>query len=478
MKKKSSILFVALLFASIFPFSSNAGSKQLFEDVPPTKHFAEAVNNLAERTIIGGYPDGTFKPGNSITRGQAAAIIAKIIKLDMKNIKNPGFKDVSTENGYYNAIAAMAQEGIIGGYSDGRYGPNDPITRGQMASILVKAFDLPRQYDKSPFKDVKWNWGSSHSENILIIHKLGITTGTTSNTFSPNLSITRGQAAKMIKATELAKPSNVVTLSAGDFGWSQFFVMEAEVNPGLFDFILVRGKKGYQDDKIQLIPKKEGIGTFILSDWHFSETRKSLKYYVHVKKENGELKLTLEESSDFLPSPMKLDIADKEVVQNISLSTMEGTKLFEDVAFKTCDRIHVCIDIDKPGQYIATVRFASGKESRYGIEATLKNTHFYYEGKSLREGLFATYNQGTTDDIGKHKIVTKGYEEIAVITRDTSTNLFTARLTGKKTGTIIIQYKNPIVKDFYWQSGLRIEVTRIGSIWNISLVSDGFYTDL
>ena len=154
MKKKIISIFGALLLASSLPLSGNAASKQLFEDVPPTKHFAEAVNDLAERNIIGGYPDGTFKPGNSITRGQAAAIIAKMIKLDTKNVKNPGFKDVSTANGSYNAIAAMAQEGIIGGYADGRYGPNDPVKRGQMASILAKAFDLSRQYGDNPFKDI------------------------------------------------------------------------------------------------------------------------------------------------------------------------------------------------------------------------------------------------------------------------------------------------------------------------------------
>ena len=257
-----------------------------------------------------------------------------------------------------------------------------------MASILAKAFDLPRQYEGNPFKDIGRNSDSSHYENILIIYHLGITTGTTSNTFSPSLSITRGQAAKMIEATEEAKPTNMVTLGADDIGLSGFYVMQTEVNPGLFDAIRVEGKKGYRDDKIQFIPKKEGTGTLIVSDKHYySDTENYKKYYVHVKKENGDLKLTLEETSDFLPTPIKLDIPDKEVVQSISLATMDGKKLSDNVAFKTCDYYPVCIDIDKPGQYIATVRFASGKESRYGIEATSKKTHFHYEVKSLREEL-------------------------------------------------------------------------------------------
>ena len=156
MRKKLLMILGALLLACSLPLSGTfAESNERFTDVPSSKHYAEAVYELAERKIIGGYPDGTFKPGNSITRGQAAAIIAKMIGLDTTNVKNPGFKDVSTANGYYKAIAAMAEKGIIGGYGDGRYGPNDPIKRGQMASIIVKAFDLPRYGNiEHPFKDV------------------------------------------------------------------------------------------------------------------------------------------------------------------------------------------------------------------------------------------------------------------------------------------------------------------------------------
>ena len=103
-------IFGALLLASSLPATSFAASTKQFSDVPQTKHFAEAVYDLAERNIIGGYPDGTFKPGNSITRGQAAAIIAKMTNLDTSNVKNSGFKDVSTANGYYKAIGAMARQ--------------------------------------------------------------------------------------------------------------------------------------------------------------------------------------------------------------------------------------------------------------------------------------------------------------------------------------------------------------------------------
>ena len=294
MKKNLLTVFAALGLAFSFPLPGTAADEPRFSDVPETKHFADAVNELAERNVIGGYPDGTFKPGNPITRGQAAAIIVKLLELDTEKVKDPGFKDVTQANGYYKAIATLAEKEIFGGYADGSFGPNDPIKRGQMASILVKAFDLPR-YDipehENPFKDVKQF--VSHSPNILIIHRLGITTGTSPTTFSPNASITRGQAAKLMKAAEEAKPQ-MKTFQASDFGWKKIeWFKDDENNPGVFKAALVTGrdtKAGYTGDRLQLVPLKEGTGTLSFGEGsvYFPHEVNHKKYYVHVKKTDGE----------------------------------------------------------------------------------------------------------------------------------------------------------------------------------------------
>ena len=58
-------------------------------------------------------------------------------------MKDPKFTDVPKSNQFYPYIAALQNEGIIGGKGDGRYGINEPLTRGQMAAILVDGFDIP-----------------------------------------------------------------------------------------------------------------------------------------------------------------------------------------------------------------------------------------------------------------------------------------------------------------------------------------------
>ncbi|MEK3766057.1 S-layer homology domain-containing protein [Solibacillus sp. FSL K6-4121] len=489
MKRKLFAAFSALMLACSLPLTATfAASTNQFSDVPPSKYFAEAVYDLAERNIIGGYPDGTFKPGNSITRGQAAAIIAKLIKLDTAKVKDPKFKDVTTANGFYKAIAAMAEKGIIRGYGDGRFGPNDPITRGQMASILVKAFDLPR-YDysshKNPFEDVKTSAG--HNPNILIIHRLGITGGTTPTTFSPNVAITRGQAAKMMQATEEAK-SQIVTLRASDFNWEQFKMYDSNhSDSGLFNAVAGSNElNGRTSDKLHLVPLKEGTGTLQVALVYSGNPDKKYyrKYYITIKEVDGKLKLSLEETQDFLTTPAVIDVKNKKAVQNVSLYTMDGTKLSDRVDFTKCLSYspsdcknsnqtdpegkynNIRIGIEKPGRYIAIIRDIDGEEVRYGIEAVSLSPHFNYSIRVLEEKTTDSVDLGASYHIGNH-ILPKGSEEIAMVTRAEGTNEFTVE--GKKKGSFTIKLPDHKKTDLL---GVEVYVEQLGPIINVNIYED------
>lgn len=242
----------------------------------------------------------------------------------MTNVKNPGFKDVSTENGYYKAIAAMAEANIIGSYADGKYRPNDPIKRGQMASILVKAFDLPRDSNvNNPYTDI--TYVSSHKPNMLIIYKLGITTGTSANLLNPNAAITRGQAAKMLRATENAKPA-ITTMEPSDFGWDEFNPYSAvldQTKSDILEAFVDEGKEGYRNDKLQLVPGKEGTTSLKLSGYSKGNEMETKKFIVEVKKVDGQLQVSLKETKEFISQAAKLGTymtnEDKRNVKSISL---------------------------------------------------------------------------------------------------------------------------------------------------------------
>lgn len=189
---------VASALVTAVPNANAAAAK--FKDVQSDAYFYEAVNNLHARNIISGYADGTFRPYEILTRAQAAKIIALALDLDTTNIKDPGFKDVSKENGAYKYIAALANKGIVTG-SKGEYKPNNPMTRAQMAKVISLSYNLQNENSQQlPFADVNQDdWFKNYVEALF---ENQITSGTTSTTFSPNKNVTRGQMVAFVYRSE------------------------------------------------------------------------------------------------------------------------------------------------------------------------------------------------------------------------------------------------------------------------------------
>ncbi|MFJ7951971.1 S-layer homology domain-containing protein [Lysinibacillus sp. NPDC096418] len=169
-----------------------------FTDVKTTDYYAEAITSLAERGIIKGYSDNTYRPGNSVTRGQAAKIIAGALGLDTKNVTNANFKDISTSDEFYGSITALANEGIINGFSDRTFRPWEPITRNQMAKIIAGAFTLETLDNTTPFTDLN----KEYAGDIAALYTNDITTGRTATTFDGSSRVTRGQLAAFVHRAE------------------------------------------------------------------------------------------------------------------------------------------------------------------------------------------------------------------------------------------------------------------------------------
>jgi len=114
-------------------------------------HWAEQnIKKLVEMGVIDGYSDGTFKPDNNMTRAEFVSIIVKAFKLQTQDGKI--FAD--TNNHWAKSlIATAAANGIISGYSDSEFAPNDLVTREQMASMLVKAAHMDVAASNLTFKD-------------------------------------------------------------------------------------------------------------------------------------------------------------------------------------------------------------------------------------------------------------------------------------------------------------------------------------
>ncbi|MED3660553.1 S-layer homology domain-containing protein [Ureibacillus terrenus] len=215
MKRKIRNVFLALFvaggIAGIYPSVSHAISIFFFNDVRPSDYFYDAVNDLVEREIIHGYEDNTFRPYQPVTRGQAAKILANVLNLDKQDVEDPGFKDVSKSNEYYGAIAALVKEGIIHGYPDGTFRPNEPIQRNHMAKIIARAFNIKASPGtKTPFTDLT---NKEYVDYIRALYEYKITTGTTPTTFSGTDSVKRGQMVVFVYRAENAATDATINIS-------------------------------------------------------------------------------------------------------------------------------------------------------------------------------------------------------------------------------------------------------------------------
>ncbi|MFE8696477.1 S-layer homology domain-containing protein [Cytobacillus sp. FJAT-53684] len=164
--------------------------KATFSDVPPSYKYYKEISTLTSNKIINGFPDGTFRPNNSLTRLDAALLLSRILKLDTTNVPDVEFNDVPKTHKYYKEVAAIAGKKVMNGKAEKVFDPTAPLTRAEMAVILHRAFKLSGNAQIT-FTDVPV--GSFGYESISALLANQITEGFPDNTFRPKESVNRFQ---------------------------------------------------------------------------------------------------------------------------------------------------------------------------------------------------------------------------------------------------------------------------------------------
>lgn len=170
----------------------------VFKDMPAGHYAEEAVAYMAANGIISGYPDGTYKPNAPVTRAQAAKMLAVALKAKPSASYKPDFTDVTPAHGSYDYIRALTEKGLFANLD--KFNPNDALTRGQMAKLLVLGYDIiTDDNDFIRFADVK-KVNAAYAY-IITIAELGITTTRPGAEFKPNEPVTRAQMAAFLYRT-------------------------------------------------------------------------------------------------------------------------------------------------------------------------------------------------------------------------------------------------------------------------------------
>ncbi|TEB08064.1 Endo-1,4-beta-xylanase A precursor [Pelotomaculum schinkii] len=158
-------------------------------------HWAENnINQLVRLGAISGYSDGNFKPDNAITRAEFATVLVKAFQLTSQDGKT--FADTA---GHWakDYIAAAAAAGVVNGYDSNTFGPDDMITREQMAVMIAKAAKLAPAAGELQFSDSGSISGWAR-EAIATVTENGIMKGYPDNTIQPQGNATRAEAVTVI----------------------------------------------------------------------------------------------------------------------------------------------------------------------------------------------------------------------------------------------------------------------------------------
>ena len=164
-----------------------------FPDVPESSVHREAVVELAAAGIIQGYPDGTFRPSQGVTRGQMSTFLARALDLDAPGESE--FTDVDASHPHHDGIHAVHEHGIVQGYPDGTFLPEQDVRRDQAASFIANGFGLEGG-STTHFTDVPAD--NPHVEGIDALYQHDVTQGCGDAIYCPGDSLRRDQAATFL----------------------------------------------------------------------------------------------------------------------------------------------------------------------------------------------------------------------------------------------------------------------------------------
>ncbi|WP_161952315.1 S-layer homology domain-containing protein [Metalysinibacillus jejuensis] len=410
-KMFTSALVMALTTSAIVaPVSASAIT---LSDVDKNTEDGKAIYNLVDRGVIKGFGDGTFKPHNPITRAQVAQVIAKVIELDTTNVSKNGFSDIPASSPTYNPIVALAEAGIMPGYANNQFKPYRAITREEMASVLVKAFELaPVKNQLMPFDDVRTD--TFLYENVKILYANNITKGVSATKFGPTNAVTRSQFALFLTRAEAipkappeevkptppeevkptppeevkptppeeAKPTPPVTidsvklaLASADFGATTL-----KVQPVKSEQLIVEETA----DGLEINATAPGTTRIVIHVMKDQKVQQKINYDVVAVDKAGKLQVNLiNKGAVVADTPVdKIILNEKKVTfepAKLHLKTSNGKEVStDDYTYEKRGKDYV-LTINKSGEYIATVESPQGHQQQVGVAVTGKEGQFIYD---------------------------------------------------------------------------------------------------
>ena len=199
MKKWKKILAPLLAAAMVFsavPFSFAAVEDTGFSDVSAGSWYADAVEYVSDNGLMSGTGDAVFSPDMTTSRAMMVTLLYRASGSPVVSASS-SFTDVADDTWYADAVSWASENAFVSGYGDGTYGPENPVSREQIAAILWRyavspqadaGTDFSDESDISSYASVAVDWARAN----------GIINGLENNRFDPQGDATRAQIAVLL----------------------------------------------------------------------------------------------------------------------------------------------------------------------------------------------------------------------------------------------------------------------------------------
>lgn len=205
--KISATAATTAVIASAFSIGAVSAEEASFKDVPTSHPFFEEIEHLFAAKVVEGDTSGNFNPASEVTRGQLAKMLVNALTLTADSEDYNSFKDVPSSHMFYEPISILSALNIAQGTTVETFNPDATVTREQAALFISRALQISGA-NSTQFGDV-----TTYTRAIDALYNAGITNGTSKTTFTPEKSVTRGELAALLSRTMTYVKNQPFTLS-------------------------------------------------------------------------------------------------------------------------------------------------------------------------------------------------------------------------------------------------------------------------
>ena len=200
-----------------------------FDDVPEDKWFYSYVTELASKGIIEGYEDGSFRPQNNVTRAEFIKLL--VVCMGYQESALPSFDDVKEKDWFYSYVSTAVKNGVVVKEEYGNsFKPNEVITREEAAKLLVRAAGVETGKFETPYAD-------SDDEYVVALYTICLMQGTVDTEsgkrfFNPATGITRAETSTVFSRLlqYKADPEKFVKEKTEEYGLEELKVLVAQTS--------------------------------------------------------------------------------------------------------------------------------------------------------------------------------------------------------------------------------------------------------